>query len=217
MRYSRSSRFGQCARLKDIDPSSPLMPRIFTPCLECRRSPCSGNVAVWKSRRDAVDEAFSIDYVQLAAEILAERRNVALVAELRQVVVLVDHTVVHIAKAPDPSATEVAVEVLTRENWELRSPIHIPTGDGTPLGVVVVEHREHESSLGAGRRVVTGEPFHDAPTVIPSPGTRRRLDVHFLSGCLADVGNVQVPRHPIERESPRVAQAVGPDLGFGGW
>src|SRR5437870_10631319 len=147
------------------------MPRIFTSCLECRRSPCSGNVAVWKSRRGAVDEAFVVDYVQLAAEILAERRNVSLVAELRQVVVLVDYTVVHIAKAPNPSATEVAVEVLTRENRELRSPIHIPTGDGTPLGVVVVEHRVHESSLGAGRRVVTGEPFHDAPTVIPSPGT----------------------------------------------
>src|SRR6266550_3850872 len=142
MRYSRSSRFGQCARLKDIDPSSPLMPRIFTPCLECRRSPCSGNVAVWNSRRDAVDEAYLIDYVQLAAEILAERRNMARVAELRQVVVLIDYSVVDISKTPDPSATEVAIEVVTRENWEPRSPIHIPAGDGTPLAVVVVEHRE---------------------------------------------------------------------------
>src|SRR5262249_6867202 len=53
------------------------------------------------------------------------------------------------------------------------------------------------------------------PAVVLAAGRPTRLPVDLLPRALADVGDPEVARRRVEREPPRVAQAVRPDLGPG--
>src|SRR5204862_6819393 len=54
--------------------------------------------------RDAVHIALLRDDIQLALYVLAERRDATGDTKLRTVIVLVEHGVIDVVKAPDPSA-----------------------------------------------------------------------------------------------------------------
>ena len=54
--------------------------------------------------------------------------------------------------------------------------------------------------------------FHDVPAVILASLARLGLEIDLLPGFLPDIRDVQIAGGAIERESPGIAQAVGPDL-----
>src|SRR5439155_6927702 len=62
-----------------------------------------------------------------------------------------------------------------------------------------------------------GAPFVAAPAEVRPPPRAEadRAVVHLLPRALADVGDVEVPCQPVEREAPGVAKTVRPDLGIG--
>src|SRR2546427_11156549 len=55
---------------------------------------------------------------------------------------------------------------------------------------------------------------HPVPAVVLAALRGGGLEVDFLPDVLTDVGDVEVARLPVEGEGPRVADAVGPDLGL---
>ena len=55
--------------------------------------------------------------------------------------------------------------------------------------------------------------LHAVPAVVRARALARRHEVDLLVEVLADVGDPEIARRPVEREPPRVAQAVRPDLG----
>ncbi len=55
--------------------------------------------------------------------------------------------------------------------------------------------------------------LHAAPAVVPASPARCRLEAHFLPGVLPDVGDEEISREPIERETPRVSESERPDFG----
>ena len=56
------------------------------------------------------------------------------------------------------------------------------------------------------------KPLHPPPAVVFPSGARGRGEVDLFPQVLADVSDDQVSRRPVESPSPRVAQAVCPDL-----
>src|SRR4029450_10410177 len=80
----------------------------------------------------------------------------------------------------------------------------------------ILEHGHDE----AGRRVrtrreriglVTRGTLEDVPAVVLAAAAGCRLEVDFLDGALADVGDVQIAVGAVEREAPWIAQSLGPD------
>src|SRR4051794_9216457 len=55
--------------------------------------------------------------------------------------------------------------------------------------------------------------LHEIPAVIHSRAATRRLEVDLFPRVLPHVADVQVARRAVERKTPRIAQAVRPDLG----
>ena len=49
------------------------------------------------------------------------------------------------------------------------------------------------------------------PKLTP-PTPARELEVHLFAAVLADVGDEEVARQPVEADAPRVAETPGPDL-----
>src|SRR5690606_32960113 len=68
------------------------------------------------------------------------------------------------------------------------------------------------AGVAVAGRVVTMVAFHQPPSIVPPAGVARRLVVDFLPVALPDVGNVKITGEPVEAESPRIAQPLGPDL-----
>jgi hypothetical protein len=56
------------------------------------------------------------------------------------------------------------------------------------------------------------EPLEIGPSEIRACGRVRRDDVYLLGGRVADITDQQCPTAAVEREAPRIAQAVGEDL-----
>jgi len=82
--------------------------------------------------------------------------------------------------------------------------------------VVVLGHREYQAvRTAAGARRIAVPALHDIPAVVFTPGARPGRIVDLLPVLLADVGDVKITGLPVEGEPPRIAQAVGPDLGPG--
>src|SRR4051812_1322661 len=54
--------------------------------------------------------------------------------------------------------------------------------------------------------------LEDAPAVVAAAAAASRLEIDLFPCVLADVRDEEVAGQPIEAETPRVAQAEGPDL-----
>src|SRR5690606_24447877 len=112
----------------------------------------------------------------------------------------------------------VAEEVPTPKLRIAASPVDVPAGDRACLfrPVVVLGHREYQAvRTAAGARRIAVPALHDIPAVVFTPGARPGRIVDLLPVLLADVGDVKITGLPVEGEPPRIAQAVGPDLGPG--
>ena len=75
-----------------------------------------------------------------------------------------------------------------------------------------------EADAWVGGFVFDGEgvaPAHELPSVVFAAFAFGRLEIDFLPVILADIGDEEVTCFTIKRESPWVADAVGPDFGFG--
>src|SRR3989442_5449610 len=81
--------------------------------------------------------------------------------------------------------------------------------------MVILENRQRQRAVvTAARRAgeATG-PLTGAPAVVLATRAGGRLEVDSLTVVLADVGDEEIPRQPVEAEPPGVAETVRPDLG----
>src|SRR4029077_5210754 len=91
--------------------------------------------------------------------------------------------------------------------------ISIASGDGArTVGVAVLKDRKDQTGLIALSGVVGMESFHDVPAVVLTAGAHRRLKVDLFVQVLADIADEKIARLAIEREAPRISQAVSPDF-----
>src|SRR5690606_36812296 len=98
------------------------------------------------------------------------------------------------------------------------SPVDVPAGDRACLfrPVVVLGHREYQAvRTAAGARRIAVPALHDIPAVVFTPGARPGRIVDLLPVLQAEVGDAKITGLPVVGEPPRIAQAVGPDLGPG--
>src|SRR3989442_13137102 len=81
--------------------------------------------------------------------------------------------------------------------------------------MVILENRQRQRAVvtAARRAGEASGPLHEAPAVVLATRAGGRLEVHLLTGALADVGDEEIPPQPVEAEPPRVAETVRPDLG----
>src|SRR6266542_4063753 len=78
--------------------------------------------------------------------------------------------------------------------------------------VVLGDRRRQAGSLAAIIRVIALATLVDAPAVVLAALAGRGLQVDLFDLVLAHVGDVEIAIGAIEREAPRVAQAISPDL-----
>ena len=79
--------------------------------------------------------------------------------------------------------------------------------------MIVLNNRQGQRAVVAiGRGYEATAPFHPRPSVIFPTRTCRRLKINLLKPVLAHISDKQIPRFPVEAESPGVAQAIGPDF-----
>src|SRR3989449_6785696 len=81
--------------------------------------------------------------------------------------------------------------------------------------MVILENRQRQRAVvtAARRAGEASGPLHEAPAVVLATRAGGRLEVHLLTGALADVGDEEIPPQPVEAEPPGVAETVRPDLG----
>src|SRR5207249_5123596 len=131
----------------------------------------------------------------------------------------------HLAVSEEPAEAIVAVEIDTRERRVRGAPVNVAADDGSravaAAGVSVLVERRLEDRRVAGRNArgtsraparAAERSLHDLPAVVLAPRARPRLEIDLLAGALADVGDVEVARRPVEGEAPGVAQPLRPDL-----
>src|SRR5205807_514480 len=92
---------------------------------------------------------------------------------------------------------------------EFLAVVNKAAGEGARLGVVMLDRgwRHKVRPLGTVR-IKRMAPFGHAPTIVVPPLDEKGL----LPQILAILAHPQVPGLAIDRHSPRVAQAQGPDL-----
>src|ERR1043165_1064508 len=147
--------------------------------------------------------------VELAARVLAEGAD----GERRREHRPRGPRAVGLRGAPDRARAIVAVEVDATQPRETRAAIAIAAGDRAAEAVAVLEDRHGQAGGRAvGRGVVAVRRFHETPAVVLAAGAARRLQVDLFVLVLADVGHPEVAGLAVEGETPRVAQAVRPDL-----
>src|SRR6266576_6735688 len=99
---------------------------------------------------------------------------------------------------------------------DARAAIHVAAGHAARAGrVPVLEYRHRLAGLiTARRRFIAVRAFHVVPAVVHtlSQAVARRRDIDFLPGFLTNIGDVEIASRAIEREAPRIAQSVRPDL-----
>src|SRR5947207_32147 len=78
--------------------------------------------------------------------------------------------------------------------------------------MIVLGHRECQTSRIAGGRAKTKAAFHDVPSVVSATCAASRLDVHFFAGRLAYIGDVIVSRGLVEGGTPRITQTQCPNF-----
>jgi hypothetical protein len=151
-------------------------------------------------------------HVDVAAGVLTEGRDeVELEAGCRVTLRVGD--LEHVR--PDVRVAVVAVDVATEEARDFLVADDIAAGDRAASRAVRVLQDRHD---GIQRRRVTRRVDVTALVAVPAevdasaPADVDRLIVELLVLVLADVPNVQRVGHPVEREPPRVAKPVRPDL-----
>src|SRR5690606_29381025 len=164
---------------------------------------------------DPVDHAAAVvGHVQLAAVVLAERRDVeAGLVQQRDLPRAAGEV-----GAPDPAGDEVAEDVGAPQLGHGAAAVEVAAADrAAPAAAAGVGDDRHHQALGvaAGARLEALGPLHHVPAVVLAARGAGGLQVHLLEPVLADVGDVKVAGLAVEAEAPRVAQAVGPDLGPG--
>src|SRR3990172_12494119 len=80
--------------------------------------------------------------------------------------------------------------------------------------MVVRGHGQGQAAAPARRAFVAGIALHDPPAVVAT-ALAKWFDVDLLVEVLANVADEHGSRESVEREAPRIAQAVAPDLGLG--
>src|SRR5207237_4578706 len=122
-----------------------------------------------------------------------------------------------------PVRAEVAEDVVAGKRRQGRPSIHVAADDRDPdVGMAVLDDRPHERIASATRRRARPGRSQrridrDAVTTLPDPPAvvaAAYHDVDFLEPTLADVADDEsslASRFP--GEAPRVAEAVGVDLG----
>ena len=113
----------------------------------------------------------------------------------------------------DAARAVVAVHVLADEGGDGGSAIPVAAHDrAVARAVVHLEDGQHAvRRQAAGGRLVAEAALHVVPAVV-EPAHAGRLEVDLLARALSDVADEHVAGRAVEREAPRVPQAVGPDL-----
>src|SRR4029077_7301597 len=205
----RRVRFADCGKCRQRGRAARQPPRRFS-----RHGP-----SLLGLRHDPVDTALLGQDVDLSGGILPEAGNVAPRAE-RLPVPLVGRLPADEAKAPDPALAVVAVEVDALERGDGRAAVHVASGDGAPLRVIIVENGQRETGpiagLAGGGRVTVGS-LHPVPAEVePAPVAGSGRAVHLLVRVLADISDVEVVGGAVEAEAPWIAESEAPDLAPGG-
>src|SRR6266851_2661066 len=153
--------------------------------------------------------------VDLPARVFAPRHCPRSGRDLRAPVAALCRRSAGILEAPDPTATVVHIQVVSREQRHAGPTIDITALHvALTIHVLIVDNREREAGLIA-TTVHAVRPLHDAPAVIqPLPTARRGADVDFFPRRLTHVADVEIARLPVEREAPRIAESPGPCLGW---
>src|SRR2546430_4992902 len=162
-------------------------------------------------RGDPVDAAACREHVQLAGRVLTEREHIA-ETHVQAPAGLPGAGAVRVGKAPHPAGAVVGVEVLPDERRRACAAVDKAAGDRAAVRVAVLDHRLHEARAAAGSGVEAVQPLHDPPAVV-QPSLSRRRDAHLFPKVLTHVCDVEEPRHPVEREAPRIPEAERPALG----
>ena len=116
-------------------------------------------------------------------------------------------------QTPKLSATKICIKVNPAQQRKLLAPINLPAGDGAAIFRMVVHCGWHHETFGtAGIPAVALIAFHNVPAVVLSAAAGCILEIHFLNGILAHIGQIQIPGQAVEAETPGVSQAQGPDL-----
>ena len=147
----------------------------------------------------------------MAVGILSEGRDLRLTAQLHDVGRRPDGQ----EQRVDAGAAVVGVQVAAGDRRHRRVARDEAAADRAVRRVVgVLQDRRHVRHAA----VATRKGMRALPAVPAEIGTRRlarRQLVDLLPAVLADLADHQIAREAVEREAPRVADAVGVDLGSG--
>lgn len=113
---------------------------------------------------------------------------------------------------PDSGAVDVSVDVPTGEHGECRTPVDIPADDSAWLPTVRVFSNRHGDAFAVAVSIPNAvRALIPGPTEVEAalPG-RRDADLFTLR--LSDVADPQVSRLTVEAETPRIPEAVSPNL-----
>lgn len=121
-------------------------------------------------------------------------------------------------EAPDFATAPISGVVGAFHGGVVFAPIDAEADHADSLIDVTVFGDREETDAGVGGFVFDGEGVataHELPSVVFAAFAFGGLEIDFLPVILADIGDEEVTRFAIEGESPWVADAVGPDFGFG--
>src|SRR5205814_8525197 len=124
-------------------------------------------------------------------------------------------------QAPEAARTPVAYEIDAVERGELAAAIDAAADHADAVLLVTVFGHGQDADDGPllSRFLLLDrermDAAHPVPAVVLAALRGSGLEVDLFPDVLADVGDVEVARFPVERERPRVADAVGPDLRLG--
>ncbi len=127
------------------------------------------------------------------------------------------HARVGAGRRPEQVGAFVCRRVGARERRDRVAAIAIAADDRDARRMRVVEdrrrvaRRRRAAQRTDARRADVA--FHDPPAVIASGCARPGIEIDLLARALAHVADKEIAGQPVEREAPRVAQAVRPDFG----
>src|SRR5258705_4172221 len=151
--------------------------------------------------------------IQLPSGVPAKRDDQRVRRRELRPIALLGCSAARILEAADSTRTVVRLEVVPCELSHLRAAIDVAAVDVAFGTVVVFDDRRRETDRRAGGGVGAMRSCHRTPPVVQSPAAiRRGSDVDLLPHVLPDLTDVEIARLPVERETPRIAEAPRPRL-----